>query len=350
VPVESAAAERRYRFDVRDIVLIALLSAAGGVLSTYIGYLGNLVNRLFGVPFGAGQLIAGLHIVWPLLARALVGRFGAGTLTGLTKGAVELFTGGTHGVVILLVSAVEGLFVDLGLGLTRRRSLLLTMLTGALASASNVVVFQTIYFSGVSAGFLWGMVLLAFVSGAVFGGYLAWDVERLLVSSRILRPETASPPRPRRVARWRQAGILALVLVFLTGAVYYYIAVYDPFAAKGTAAVSGSVAAPFTFTYHDWQAETVSVRAELFGSVTYIPPTDYTGVPVRLLLARAVPRLGSTSVRVMAGDGYEVRFPLDDLADDPDVILVLERDALRLVAPGYDGAYWVRQVVRIDVE
>jgi energy-coupling factor transport system substrate-specific component len=350
VSVESAAGERRYRFDVRDIVLIALLSAAGGVLSTYIGYLGNLVNRLFGVPFGAGQLIAGLHIVWPLLARALVGRFGAGTLTGLTKGAVELFTGGTHGVVILLVSAVEGLFVDLGLGLTRRRSLLITMLTGALASAANVVVFQAIYFSGVAAGFLCVMILLAFVSGAVFGGYLAWDVERLLVSSRILRPAPASLPCPRRVARWRQAGTLALVLAFLAGGVCFYLGVYDPFATKGAAAVSGSVAVPFTFAYHDWQAETVSVRAELRGSVTYAPPTDYTGVPVRLLLARAAPMLGSTSVRVIAADGYEARFALEDLAGDPGVILVLEGDALRLVAPGYDGASWVGQVVRIVVE
>lgn len=348
--VESAAGERRYRFDVRDIVLIALFSAAGGVLSTYIGYLGNLVNRLFGVPFGAGQLIAGLHIVWPLLARALVGRFGAGTLTGLTKGAVELFTGGTHGVVILLVSAVEGLFVDLGLGLTRRRSLLITMLTGALASTANVVVFQTIYFSGVAAGFLWVMILLAFVSGAVFGGYLAWDVERLLVSSRILRPAPASSLCPRRVARWRQAVILVLVFAFLAEAVCFYLGVYDPFAAKGTAAVSGSVAAPFTFAYHDWQAETVSVRAELRGSVTFVPPTDYTGVPVRLLLARAAPMLGSTSVRVIAADGYEARFTLEDLAGDPGVILVLEGDALRLVATDYDGASWVRQVVRIVVE
>jgi energy-coupling factor transport system substrate-specific component len=350
LPVDSAARERRYRFDVRDIVLIALLSAAGGVLSTYIGYLGNLINRLFGVPFGAGQLIAGLHIVWPLLARALVGRFGAGTLTGLTKGAVELFTGGTHGVVILLVSAVEGLFVDLGLGWTRQRSLPITMLAGALASASNVVVFQAIYFSDVAAGFLWVMVSIALVSGALFGGYLAWDVEKLLVSSRILQPTPASPPCARRVAWWRQAAVLAGVLAFLTGGVYYYVAVSDPFGAKGTAAVSGSVAAPFSFTYRDWQAKTVSVRAELRGSVTYAPATDYTGVPVRLLLARAMPMPGSASVRVIAADGYEARFTLEDLTVDSDVILVLEGDALRLVAPGYDGASWVRQVVRIVVE
>jgi len=348
--VNPAAPETHPRFDVRDIVLMALLSAVGGVLSTYIGYLGNLVNRLFGVPFGAGQLISGLHIVWPLLARALVGRFGSGTLTGLTKGAVELFTGGTHGVVILLVSAVEGLFVDLGLGLTRRRGLLLTMAAGALASASNVLVFQAVYFSGVAASFLALMIGAALVSGAVFGGYLAWDIERILVSSRLVRPTDSAPANVRRRFRWRHAATLAAVLAFLAGGVYFYLKVYDPFPTSGAAQVAGTVTAPYAFVYEEWRPEERTVRAELRGSVTYVPPADYTGVPLSLVLARAAPSGDASAVRLVAADGYEARLPLADLAANADVLLTLEGDTLRLVAPGYDGAYWVEQVVRIVVE
>ena len=52
---------RKYYFSTKDLVTIALLSALGGVLSTYIGYLGNMVNHIIGVPFGAGQFLAGLH-------------------------------------------------------------------------------------------------------------------------------------------------------------------------------------------------------------------------------------------------------------------------------------------------
>ncbi len=348
--MQTAAGETRYRFDVRDIVLIALLSAAGGVLSTYIGYLGNLVNRLFGVPFGAGQLIAGLHIVWPLLARALVGRFGAGTLTGLTKGAVELFSGGTHGAVIVLVSGVEGLFIDFGLGLSRRRSLAITMLAGALASASNVVVFQAIYFSGVAASFLWVMIGLALVSGAVFGGYLAWDIERLLVSSHVIRPTEATASRPRPAALWRRVAVLSIVLAFLAGAVYYTVGVLHPFAARGTASVSGAVAEPYTFTYSDGSPNERTVRAELRGSATYVPPADYTGIPLRILLERAAPTSTATSVRVVAGDGYEAALALSDILGNPDILLTRDGDSLRLVAPGYDGAFWVEQVARIVVE
>lgn len=348
--MNPAASETRHRFDVRDIVLMALLSAVGGVLSTYIGYLGNLVNRLFGVPFGAGQLISGLHIVWPLLARALIGRFGAGTLTGLTKGVVELFTGGTHGVVILLVSAVEGLFVDLGLGVTRRRNLVVTMLAGALASAANVLVFQAVYFSGVAASFLALMIGAAFVSGGVFGGYLAWDIERVLVASRLIRPTDSVAPSGRRVVGWRHAATLAVVLGFLAGGVYFYLKVYDPFPTPGATTIAGAVEAPYEFVYGEWKAKERTVRTELRGSVTYVPPADYTGVPLSLILARAAPSDDASTVRFVASDGYEASLPLSELASGSDVLLTLDGEELRLVAPGYDGAYWVEQVVRIAVE
>jgi len=338
----------RQRFDVRDLVLIALLAAAGGVLSTYIGYLGNLINRLFGVPFGAGQLIAGLHVVWSLLARLLIGRFRSGTLTGVLKGAVEFLTGGTHGVVVLLVSLVEGLLIDLGMGILRRRSLALTMLSGAVAAASNVFVFQAIYFSGVSVQFVLVMAGLALASGAAFGGYLAWDVERLLVASRIVRRTERPAAAPRS---WvRHAGTLALILALLGGGAFYYVSVYDPFAAPGEARIEGSVAAPFAFRYEDWADGEMTVRAELRGSSTHVPPRDYRGVSLVRIIEAAAPLPEAETVRVISDDGYEAAFDWDDVRADPEILLIVDEGRLRLVAPGYDGATWVRRVTRVVVE
>ena len=377
--MDSADVTRKTRIDVRDIVLIALLSAVGGVLSTYIGYLGNLINRLFGVPFGAGQLIAGLHIIWPLLARAFVGRFGAGTLTGLTKGAVELFSGGTHGVIILLVSAVEGLFVDLGLAITRKRRLVLTMITGAISSAANVFVFQAVYFSGVSATYILMMAGLSAVSGAFFGGYLAWDLERLLVASRVVRPPSdrvfrttpsarsaqrkervpvgrpivdgaarAAGPRGRHV--WtRNLVTMAIVLAFLAGGVYYYLEVFDPFAQPGSAKIEGDVVDPYTFVYSEWDGVETTVNTEMRGSTSYVPPQDYTGFPLHEVVARSLPEGDATTVDVIASDGYQAEYVLADLLLDEDALITLEGEDLRLIIPGMDGSYWVKQVVRIVV-
>jgi len=344
--VDGAARER---FGVRDLVLIALLAAAGGVLSTYIGYLGNLINRLFGVPFGAGQLIAGLHVVWSLLARLLIGRFGSGTLTGVLKGAVEFLSGGTHGVIILAVSLVEGLLVDVGMGILRRWSLPLMMITGAVASASNVFVFQAIYFSGVSIHFIFAMAGLSLVSGAVFGGYLAWDVERLLVASRIVRRSVRTVPS--RAGSWaRHATTLVVVLGLLGGGVYYYLNVYHPFAAPDEARVEGAVDAPFTFRYGEWGEDERTVYAELRGSTTYVPPRDYVGVPLVRILEQARPHVGTKIVRVIADDGYGAAFEWEAIRSNADVLLTFEDGRLRLVAPGYDGAYWVRRVIRLVVE
>lgn len=339
----------RSRFKLQDLVLIALLAAAGGVLSTYIGYLGNLINRLFGVPFGAGQLIAGLHVFWSLLARLIIGRFGSGTLTGVLKGAVEFFSGGTHGVVILAVSLVEGLLVDIGMGILRRRSLPLMMITGAIASASNVFVFQAIYFSGVSIHFILVMAGLSFISGAAFGGYLAWDVERLLFASRIVRRTARAVPS--KATNWpRHAMTLVLILALLGGGVYYYLNVYQPFAAPDEARVEGAVNAPFAFRYSEWSADNRTVRAELRGSSTYVPARDYLGVPLAGVLEAARPRDDAATIRVVADDGYEAAFDWGTIRSNQDILLTVDDGRLRLVAPGYDGAYWVRRVTRLVVE
>jgi len=343
----SAGGGRR-GLEVRDLVLIALLASIGGVLSTYVGYLGNLVNRFVGVPFGAGQVVAGLHVLWPLLARLATGRFGSGTLTGITKGVVELLSGGTHGAVIVLVSAAEGLLVDLGMGIVADGSLLLAILVGAAASASNVFIFQAVYFSGVPTALLIVMFGLSLFSGAFFGGYLAWDLRRSLVAARVLRP-SAGDERASRRAWWRYLVTLPIVLSLLGGGVAYYAFVYDA-SPGGEARVQGAVEHPFTFRSAEWADETVTVTAELRGSVAYVPPREYVGVPLALVVERAVPKAGTSSVRVVADDGYEVTIALGSLLTDRGVLLTLEAGRLRLVAAGRDGSLWVRGVKRLVVE
>jgi len=340
--------EKRPLLEIREIVLVALLASIGGVLSTYVGYIGNLINRLFGVPFGAGQLIAGLHVLWPILARLLIGKFGSGTLTGVTKGAIELLSGGTHGVVIVLISLVEGLLIDVGMGISRRPSLLLTMLTAAIASASNVFIFQAIYLSGVSPAFILVMAGLSLVSGAFFGGYLGWDVRRFLIASRLVL-QRAEEPVSRVSSCWRRLLTLTTVLALLAGGIYYYTSVYDPFSSPDSARVEGAVASPYTFCYSDWGERVVTIIAELRGSSTYVPPQEYTGVPLSLILEEGEPKEEAQTVRVIAEDGYEASFDLVAVLGDDRMILAIDNGRLRLIAAGYDGAYWVKRVSRIVV-
>ncbi len=126
---------------------------------TYINAIGDVMQSILGVA-GTTQWAAGLHVVWQTPAVGLTGRVGAGMLTGILKGVVEVLTGNTHGVIVPLVNVVAGLLVDAVFLLFRREGPAVGLpVGGAIASASNVFVFQL--FSGAArrrVG-LWGVAV-----------------------------------------------------------------------------------------------------------------------------------------------------------------------------------------------
>ena len=105
--------QRRIYFTTRDLLMMAALAALGGVVSTYVNAIGDLFQSVLGFA-GTTQWAAGLHVLWLTLAVGLTRKQGAGTITGLLKGGVELLTGNTHGLLVVLVDIVAGLLVDLG--------------------------------------------------------------------------------------------------------------------------------------------------------------------------------------------------------------------------------------------
>ncbi len=112
--------QARYYFTTRDLLMMAALAALGGITSTAINAFGDFVQSIVGFA-GTTQWAAGLHVLWLTLAVGLTGKQGAGTVTGLLKGGVELLSGNTHGILILLVDLVAGLLIDLGFLPFRRK-------------------------------------------------------------------------------------------------------------------------------------------------------------------------------------------------------------------------------------
>jgi ABC-type thiamin/hydroxymethylpyrimidine transport system permease subunit len=357
VEVETVR-RQRYYLSNRELLVIAVLSGIGGVMSTYVGYLGNLLNRIFAVPFGAGQFASGLHVFWFILAAGLVRKPGAATATGLLKGVIELFTGSTHGVAIILVSFVQGLLVDLVLLFARRRNLGSYMLAGGAAAASNVIVFQFLYFSGAPLTYLLFIGCLAFVSGILLAGSFGHSVLEVVLEARPLRiftgdGETAAPGVQRGKESHLTCKLMVtslLILLLAGGAVYYFVAVFQPPWAGPTCRVEGAVERPLSFSLGHFAAHETTITAELRGQVSYAPPQEYTGIPLRIILQEAAPQESAGKLTVMATDGYMVEFPLEDVLNDDQMLLIREGDTLRLVAGNYEGGYWVRMVNRILVE
>ena len=344
----------------RDIVTIAILSSLGGALSTFVGYLGNMVNLALGVPFGAGQFMAGLHVFWLVLIRILVPRSGTGTIAGLLKGMVEMFTGSTHGVVVVLVSLAQGLVIDLGVRIAGNGrnpgSRLIWWITAGLSSAVNVVVFQILYFTGAPiwyAAYIGFLIILAFCSGVIFAGYFAWETLEFLEDTGLLSNGTNSSNAGKRTEKaltFRHLPAVFFVAFLVVGSAYYLTNVASPFSDPFSCRVTGLVETPFTFNLDDFSDQMVTIEAELVGSTTHLDPANYTGPLVSTILNHAVLLPSAVGLRVIARDGYTVEF--DDLSAviaDSRMLITNASDGLWLIAGDYDGSLWVRQISILEV-
>ena len=350
----------------KDLVTIALLSSLGGVLSTYVGYLGNLMNHIVGVPFGAGQFLAGLHVVWIILAIGLIKKRGAGTVTGIVKGIVELFTGSTHGIVIVVVSSIQGIVADTVLFSNRakeKREYVSYAVAGGLSSAMNVIVFQAFFFAGVPWILIAMLCMLAFASGMIFGGWLSIEMLETIEYAGLLSGSKEiivdggdenddrlwKQDRNRKKRRKMSLAIVGSFLVlFSLGAVYYFAFVFE-LPDGDTISVEGSVSNPFEFEYDEFADREITIVAELTGSVTYIEPRNYTGVPLWILVSEAQPTIEASQVVVRGSDGYYVIFQLDDVMADDELVVVKESNSFRIVGTNYEGGFWVEQVASIEV-
>jgi ABC-type thiamin/hydroxymethylpyrimidine transport system permease subunit len=353
--------QKKHYLSNRDLLVIAVLSGIGGVLSTYISYLGNLLNRVFGIPFGAGQFVSGLHVFWFILVAGLIRRPGAATAAGLLKGVIELLTGSSHGIAIILVSLVQGLLVDLVFLITRRYNLGSFMLAGGISAASNVFVFQLLYFSGLPLAYLLLISVIALISGVLLAGSFGHSVLEVVLQARPFRIGDASRmevaamngakgSKKRILSRFRLVFTTLLIVLFATGAIYYFAAVFDPPWLAPNCQVSGAVEKPLSFQLSNFAQYETTITAELKGQVSYIPPQEYTGIPLKLILQEALPLEEAQKISVMATDGYMAEFELQEVLNDDQILLIREEDMLRLIAGNYDGGYWVRMVNRILVE
>jgi len=350
--------DKKYFLSTKDLVTIAILSALGGGLSVYVGYLGNLVNRVVGVPFGAGQFMAGLHVIWIVLAVGITKRKGVGTATGLLKGVVELFLGGTHGVVIVVVSLIQGLLVDAVLfkdSTKEKRELLPYCFAGGISAASNVFVFQAFFFAGVPLVLILMLGMLAFASGIIFGGYISLQMMDSLEQGGLIYGSTRKKKDTDKpfYIRYGSAIVTVIFLIsFTVGGAYYFHNIHEPSGSESIN-ITGEVYNEYDFVYEDFQEQEVVVFAELEGSVTYEPPRNYTGIPLSVILSHAEPQDGSTKIRVIATDGYGREFDLESVMNDNEVIISFEDGDYRLVVDsrkeGYTGSDWVRDISRIEV-
>ena len=368
-----------YYFSVRDLAIIAVLCSLGGVLSTYVKYLSNVVNIFFGMVQGPGQIMAGLHVFWIILCFGLIRKYGTGTLAGFLKGIVEFLSGNPHGELAVVISLIEGVFIDFGMILFRKKHAKYSYgISAGLGTAGEVVVMYSLTFQ-MPLWFVIATAILAFCSGLIFGGFFATGTLELLHESKVARipgwkPKTTkySDKKPilakrsskiTRLSKLRirpfYIAIIIFLLFFSIGGTAYLVTV-KPFL-KGnsiiaflddenaTCEVEGEVENSFTYYPKDFTDFEISIRAELQGQVTTEPEKEYSGVPLNIIINKSRPKPTASKIKVIGGDGYTQVFYWSDVKKDNELIVIKEKNSLRLIAANYDGWYWVRDIEKLEV-
>jgi energy-coupling factor transport system substrate-specific component len=195
---------------------------------------------------------------------------------------------------------------------------------------------------------------LAFCSGIIFAGYFGHSTTSLVLTSNILRSlPNGTTSSSESLSPWKRLGPYKLsALVFLItiafGASLYAVFVWRPVIDPLGCEVFGQVSQPYRFSYIAFADHEIVIEAELIGSVTYVPPQNYTGISLSVILAEAKPSSSATTLQVLSSDGFYATFTLGEVLNDPEIILIVD-DGLRLVAKNYHGAYWVQKVVSLVI-
>lgn len=332
----------RYYYTTRDLLLMAALAALGGIASTYVNFIGDFFQSALGFA-GTTQWAAGFHVLWLILAVGLTQKQGSGTITGILKGAVEFFSGNTHGLLVVLVDIVAGVLVDLSLlPFKKRDHWLAYAAAGGLASASNVFVFQL--FAALPADMLAysviGLIaLVAFISGVVFSGILGSVLINTLRRSGVVKDQKAQP-LSRSLRR-----VFFISAVLLAAGIFSYL----KFARSGpeVVQVNGAVSSPYQFSAAETLVEETTREVKTGGMTV-----SYRGYPLRQIIARAEPQPGYDLVLLQASDGYAFFVTAEDVERNPSLLLQAQGQGnnvvFNMVGPETKKA-WVNGVVEVTL-
>jgi energy-coupling factor transport system substrate-specific component len=333
--------KKGYYFTTKDLLFIAGFSAIGGLASTYVNMIGDFFQSLLGFA-GTTQWAAGLHILWILLAVGIVNKPGTAVLTGILKGIVELLSGNTHGVLVLIVDVVAGLIVELVFFLPMINKFMKSIIAGGLAAMSNVFVFQI--FASVPADSLafWSMLAvagMALLSGIVFGGILSHLVLKNLAKTGIIAPDLA-----KSKTKWFKVGFVLFGILICAVSAFVYLQISK---GEGVIIISGNVATQQSFNAQNTDLSEITIESSLQGMAG-----TYSGYPLKQIISTAGPGEGADLILVTATDGYSYFITMDEVNTNPNLVLAVEgegSEASYSVVGAENSKAWVRGVKEVVV-
>ena len=187
--VETAAAARRARLTLREIVMVVVLGVVFGFLYWVFVQAWNLLAIAMG-PAGdlAQHVLFGSWLLVGPVAVAILRRPGVGVIAEMLAAIIQVvFLGSPVGPLLVLSGALQGIGSELPFALTRYRRFGWGVFAASGALGAGLVFFWTAYRFGWYGQDLFTLRLIVQVlSGIVLGGLLAKVIVRALESTGVL--------------------------------------------------------------------------------------------------------------------------------------------------------------------
>jgi energy-coupling factor transport system substrate-specific component len=179
--MSEGTARRRY-FTTMDLLTMAAIAVVGALFSSYVwNALMGVMTPVFAFLGPVGWIGAsGVYMLWPVIVGLLIAKPGAVTLYSLLQGFVEMLFGNPFGAMAIVYAGVEGIGLDIGMGIFRWKPKLAGVLVGGGLGSLIVSEVYIFVFGMQSAYTITVGAITAFISGAVLGGLVGWLVVQAL--------------------------------------------------------------------------------------------------------------------------------------------------------------------------
>ena len=189
-PEVSEQKPKRRWLTTRDLLTMAAIAVIGALFSSYVwNALMGVMTPVFGFLGPLGWIGAtGVYMIWPVIVGLLICKPGAVTLYSLIQGFVEMLFGNPFGAMAIVYAGVEGIGLDIGLGLFRWKPTLPAAMVGAGIGSMFVSVLY-IYVFGMQSAIPYAPIIGAitgFISGAILGGLVGWLIVQALRKTGIV--------------------------------------------------------------------------------------------------------------------------------------------------------------------
>lgn len=171
-----------------DLLIMAAVGVVGGVFSSHVWpAVMNIATPVFAFLGPVGWIaVSGIYVIWPVIVGCLVAKAGAVTIYAVLQGFVEMLFGNAFGAMAMVYSGLEGLGVDIGMGLSKWKPTLPTVMIGAGLGSLFVGEVYIFLFNMQSTYTIIVGGITAFISGAVLGGLVGWLIAQALYKTGVV--------------------------------------------------------------------------------------------------------------------------------------------------------------------